>query len=86
VLAYSLRGLKPERVRTGREDAPLSAREREVATLIGQGLTNRQIGETLVVAERTVATHIEHILGKLGFGSRTQIGVWAAQQGLLESN
>jgi non-specific serine/threonine protein kinase len=54
--------------------------------LIGQGLTNRQIGEMLVVAERTAATHIEHILGKLGFGSRTQIGVWAAQQGLLKSN
>ena len=86
VLAYTMHALKSARVRIAREDASLSAREREVAVLIGQGLTNRQIAETLVVAERTVATHIEHILGKLGFASRTQIGVWAAQQGLLESN
>ena len=63
--------------------AGLSAREREVATLIAQGLTNRQIAEALVITERTVATHIEHILVKLDFGSRTQIGVWAAENGLL---
>ena len=57
---------------------PLTTREREVATLVARGLTNRQIAAELVVTERTVAAHIEHILHKLGFASRTQIGVWAA--------
>jgi len=62
--------------------AALSPREREVAALVAQGLTNRQIAERLVVTERTAAAHVEHILAKLGFSSRTQIGVWAAGQGL----
>jgi non-specific serine/threonine protein kinase len=55
-------------------------REQEVAVLVARGLTNRQIAARLVVAERTVATHVEHILDKLEFTSRTQIGVWAAAQ------
>jgi ATP/maltotriose-dependent transcriptional regulator MalT len=45
-------------------------------------LTNRQIAEQLVVTQRTVASHIEHILEKLGFASRHQVGVWAAEHGL----
>ena len=57
----------------------------EVATLIARGLTNRQIAEELVVTERTVAAHVEHILNKLDFASRTQIGVWAAEQRLLQA-
>jgi DNA-binding NarL/FixJ family response regulator len=63
----------------------LTAREREVAALIARGLTNRQISDQLVITERTVATHIEHILEKLDFASRTQIGVWAAENGLRSS-
>jgi class 3 adenylate cyclase/HAMP domain-containing protein len=66
------------------EAAPLSAREREVAAVIARGLTNRQISEKLMITERTVAAHIEHIMSKLDFASRTQIGVWAAEHGLLE--
>ncbi len=58
--------------------ALLSPREREVVALVAEGLTNRQIAERLVVTERTAAAHVEHILAKLGFSSRTQIGVWAA--------
>jgi non-specific serine/threonine protein kinase len=58
----------------------LSVREQEVALLVARGLTNRQIAAALVIAERTAATHVEHILDKLGFVSRTQIGVWAAAQ------
>jgi DNA-binding NarL/FixJ family response regulator len=65
------------------ERSPLTRRENEVAVLVGSGLTNRQIAEHLVVSERTVATHIGHILEKLGFSSRLQIGLWAAQQGLV---
>ncbi len=53
-----------------------------MAALLAEGLTNRQIAERLVVTQRTVATHIEHILEKLGFASRHQVGVWAAENGL----
>jgi non-specific serine/threonine protein kinase len=61
---------------------PLGPREREVAALVAQGLTDRQIAARLVVAERTAATHVEHILAKLGLTSRAQIGPWAAAHGL----
>jgi DNA-binding CsgD family transcriptional regulator len=61
----------------------LTRRETEVAALVAQGLTNRQIAEELVVAQRTVDTHVERILAKLGFSSRAQVAAWAAQQGLL---
>jgi ATP/maltotriose-dependent transcriptional regulator MalT len=68
---------------TERPLAVLSPRERQVAMLLARGLTNRQIAERLVVTERTVATHIEHILNKLGYASRHQVGAWAVEQGLL---
>ena len=61
----------------------LTAREQEVAALLARGLTNRQIAEQLVVTERTVAAHVEHVLDKLGFASRHQAGAWAAEHGLL---
>jgi DNA-binding CsgD family transcriptional regulator len=61
----------------------LTAREREVAVLIGQGRSNRVIAETLVLSERTVATHVGNILTKLDFTSRAQIAVWARDKGLL---
>jgi non-specific serine/threonine protein kinase len=54
----------------------LSRREREVAELVARGLTNREIAARLVVAERTVTTHVEHILHKLDFRSRAQIAAW----------
>lgn len=60
----------------------LTAREREVAALIAQGLTNRQIAAKLVVTERTAETHVQNILNKLGFTSRAQVAAWAAEQGL----
>jgi DNA-binding NarL/FixJ family response regulator len=63
--------------------AGLTAREREVAALIGQGRSNREIAEALVLSERTVATHVGNILAKLEFGSRAQIAVWARDRGLL---
>ncbi len=59
----------------------LSAREREVATLIAQGLTNREIAKALVVSERTVDTHVHRILNKLSFASRSQIAAWSAASG-----
>ncbi len=63
--------------------AQLSHREREVAGLIARGLTNREIATQLVIAERTASNHVLHILDKLSFHSRTQIAVWATEQGLL---
>ncbi len=60
----------------------LSRREREVAALVARGLTNREIARTLFVSERTAENHVQHILTKLGFGSRAQIAAWAASGGL----
>lgn len=60
----------------------LTAREREVAGLIADGLTNRRIAATLVVTERTAETHVQNILNKLGFTSRAQVAAWAVEQGL----
>jgi DNA-binding NarL/FixJ family response regulator len=59
-------------------DSPLSPRELEVARLVGQGLTNKQIGQTLYVSERTAENHVQHILTKLGLRNRSQIAVWAS--------
>jgi DNA-binding CsgD family transcriptional regulator len=61
----------------------LSPREQQVATLLARNLSNRQIAGQLVITERTVAAHIEHILDKLGFASRHQVSTWAAERGLL---
>jgi DNA-binding NarL/FixJ family response regulator len=63
--------------------APLSPREREVAVLIAQGLTNKQIARRLEIAERTAENHVEHILNRLGFQSRAQVAAWAAQERLM---
>jgi DNA-binding NarL/FixJ family response regulator len=60
----------------------LTEREREVAALIAQGKTNREIADTLVVGVRTVETHISNILFKLGYTSRAQIASWATEKGL----
>ena len=61
----------------------LTRRERQVATLIAQGLTNRQIAARLQITEGTAGSHVEHILAKLDFQSRAQIAVWAVEHGLL---
>jgi DNA-binding NarL/FixJ family response regulator len=61
-----------------RATAPLGKREVEVAELIAEGLTNKQIGTRLFISERTVATHVRNILDKLGFDSRAQIASWMA--------
>ncbi len=69
---------------TKQQDGGLSARERQVAALIAQGMPNRQIAAQLVISERTVTTHVANILSKLGFNSRAQVAAWAAQVGLSE--
>ncbi|MEV0582990.1 LuxR C-terminal-related transcriptional regulator [Nonomuraea sp. NPDC050310] len=62
-----------EPVEPGEDRRHLSPRERQVAELVADGLTNREIGERLDISKRTVDAHLEHILAKLGLVSRTQI-------------
>ena len=65
----------------GRPDplAELTDREREILDLIGQGLTNRQIGERLFLAEKTIKNYVSNLLAKLGMERRTQAAVLATQ-------
>jgi DNA-binding CsgD family transcriptional regulator/RecA/RadA recombinase len=55
---------------------PLSPRERQVAALVAQGLTNKQIAASERISERTVDTHVRNIFTKLGFTTRTQLAAW----------
>ena len=64
------------------EAARLTRREREVASLVATGMSNRQIAEHLFVSERTAETHVQHILTKLGFSSRSQVAAWAVREGI----
>ena len=59
--------------------AKLSEQERTVLRLIGEGLTNRQIGERVFLAEKTVKSHVSHLLAKLGLERRTQAAVLATE-------
>ena len=58
--------------------APLGKRQTDVARLVADGLSNKQIGARLFISERTVDSHVRNILNKLGFSSRTQIAGWMA--------
>jgi DNA-binding CsgD family transcriptional regulator len=69
----------PKKQASRRLARPISAREQEIATLIGQGLKDREIAAALVLSERTVHAHVRNLLGKLGLSSRTQIAAWATQ-------
>jgi DNA-binding CsgD family transcriptional regulator len=62
--------------------AGLTEREREVAALVAQGKSNREIAADLVVSAKTVETYVTRILNKLGFDSRVQIATWAKDKGL----
>jgi non-specific serine/threonine protein kinase len=57
---------------------PLTRRETQVARLIAEGYSNREIATRLVISQRTAEGHVEHILTKLGFTSRAQIAAWIA--------
>ncbi len=76
--------LSPETL-TSKRYGGLSAREREVAALVAQGKSNREIATDLVVSERTAEAHVSNILGKLGFTTRAQIAAWAVEKGLSTS-
>jgi two-component system, NarL family, nitrate/nitrite response regulator NarL len=57
----------------------LTRREREISTLIGRGSTNGEVARSLGVSRRTVETHVENILFKLGVRSRVEIALWASK-------
>ena len=70
--------------RSAREEfGGLTPREREVARRVAYGNSNLEIADALVVAERTVETHVSNIMGKLSVHSRAQIAAWAVTKGLL---
>jgi DNA-binding CsgD family transcriptional regulator len=62
---------------------PLSPREVEVAVLIAQGLTSKEVGRRLLIERGTVDTHVQHIYNKLNIDSRPQLAVWLVERGLL---
>jgi non-specific serine/threonine protein kinase len=66
--------------------AILTHREKEIANLVGRGLTNRQIAEDLTLSERTVDTHVGRILKKLSLRSREQVAVWIAERPPHDAN
>jgi DNA-binding CsgD family transcriptional regulator len=63
-----------------RQAGALTPREGEIAGLVAQGLSNKEIASKLVISQRTAETHVEHILTKLGFTSRAQIAAWVAEE------
>jgi predicted ATPase/DNA-binding NarL/FixJ family response regulator len=62
----------------GAREGLLGKREADVARLVADGLSNKQIGARLFISERTVDSHVRSILNKLGFNSRAQIAAWTA--------
>jgi predicted ATPase/DNA-binding CsgD family transcriptional regulator len=64
--------------------SPLARREVEVARQIADGMSNKQIAARLFISEATVASHVRHIMDKLGFNSRSQIAVWVGSAALAD--
>jgi DNA-binding NarL/FixJ family response regulator len=76
-----------EALEAGGADEPLdrlTPREREVLVLIGRGFPNKRIAQELRVSEKTVKTHVGHVLGKLGVVDRTQAAILAVRAGLVD--
>jgi predicted ATPase/DNA-binding CsgD family transcriptional regulator len=73
---------EPEDARRPGPRRTLTNRETEVAVLAARGLTNRDIAARLCLSVRTVEVHVDHILTKLGFRTRTQLAAWAYEEGL----
>jgi predicted ATPase/DNA-binding CsgD family transcriptional regulator len=70
--------------RTARDDGPgadgLTGRERQIAGLVARGLSNREIAARLVISQRTVDAHLNHIFGKIGVSSRVQLTRWLSDR------
>lgn len=81
-IAYGLSAEGPAVTGQLADAGPLSRREREVVLLIASGLTNKEIGRRLYIAERTAEGHVERIRNKLGLRSRTEVAAWAVAHGV----
>ncbi|MBP2327553.1 ATP/maltotriose-dependent transcriptional regulator MalT [Kibdelosporangium banguiense] len=84
-VAYALGG-KPAPVTSastarGTASTPLTRREQQVAELVAQGLSNKDMAARLVIAQRTAEGHVQRILTKLGFTTRTQLAAWVTWHG-----
>jgi len=65
-----------------RTDVPLTKREFEIIQLVARGLRNKAIAEKLSVSNGTVKTHLRTIFRKIALSSRTELAIWARQNGL----
>ena len=80
-IAFALGEFPPPRrpgTGAGAADGQLTSREQDVAGLVARGLSNGQIAARLVISARTVETHVQHIMDKLGCSTRAQIAAWSA--------
>ncbi len=67
--------------KAARDDShSLTKREQQVAELVAQGMSNKEIAQRLVIAQRTAESHVDHILAKLGFSARAQIATWVTRR------
>ncbi|MEU8586061.1 LuxR C-terminal-related transcriptional regulator [Streptomyces sp. NPDC048664] len=82
---YALDAASPAdgQTRSSDEESPLTPRESEIAELVCEGLTNREIAARLVIAPRTAEGHVQRILAKLGFTSRAQVAAWYVNRLLI---
>ena len=65
-------------------DGPLTRREREIAALVAEGLSNAEIAQRLTISPGTAANHIAHIMRALGARNRVHIAMWTVEQGLRD--
>ena len=79
-LALGRRTPAPAAAETDVDGVRLTPRESEIALLVAEGMTNREIAEHLVMSQRTAEGHVAHIFGKLGLSSRAQLAAWMAAQ------
>jgi len=77
-------GPRPTNGNGHRDETNLSPREREILGLLAEGRTQGQIAGDLVISSKTVATHIQHILSKLGVNTRAQAVAMAFRRGLVQ--
>ncbi|WP_280250059.1 ATP-binding protein [Nocardia abscessus] len=85
-VSYALGEQPTETVSATGPSTRLTKRERQVADLVAQGLSNKQIAARLVISQRTAQGHVEHILTKLGFTSRAQIAAWIVEEAGQDSS
>lgn len=82
-IAFALDEKKPTRIEArvdARQVTPLSKRELEIARLIADGMSNKEVASRCFLSERTVETHVSNILNKLGVNSRVEVAGWVARE------